>query len=189
MKNFYILAFILIATNYGLNAQNVAFGVKAGVNLAQISTPSTEGVKLKTGLNAGVVVEIEISDEFSFQPEILYSSQGIEGDDRDKITNDYINLPLMAKYYIAENFSVEAGPQVGILVSSKAVILGQSVDSKEDFKDIDFGVNFGLGYKLDNGINIAARYNLGLSEVFDFENNDKNQNRVIQVSIGYYFDL
>lgn len=59
----------------------------------------------------------------------------------------------------------------------------------DEIKGIDFGINFGLGYKLASGIFLDARYNLGLSNINDLEGSDelKNQNQVIQVSVGYLF--
>ena len=70
----------------------------------------------------------------------------------------------MAKFYVAEGFSIEAGPQVGFLFSAKDEYdfdgdTGED-DIKEYFKGIDFGVNFGVGYKLEGGLNLGARYNL-----------------------------
>ncbi len=100
----------------------------------------------------------------------------------------------MAKYYIIEGFSLEAGPQVGLLLSAKEEYdwdgdTGE-VDIKEHLKGIDFGVNFGLGYKLDNGVNFGARYNLGLSDANDnaeFLGDSTYKNNVFQFSVGYFF--
>ena len=65
----------------------------------------------------------------------------------------------MAKYYVAEGFSLEAGPQIGFLMSAKmkAESGGDSeeIDVKDDLKSIDFGINFGAGYKLENGLNFC----------------------------------
>ena len=110
----------------------------------------------------------------------------------------------MAKFYVAEGFSLEAGPQIGFLLSSKldyeGVGPGYSESSTEDLKDftkgIDFGLNFGLGYKMESGLNFGARYNLGLSNFWDLPSDIdpefgisdfKNKNSVIQLSVGYFF--
>jgi hypothetical protein len=113
---------------------------------------------------------------------------------------NYINIPLMAKFYMAEGLSIEAGPQIGFLVSAKGEYeysetfngvteSGSEEADLEDISNVDFGVNFGLGYKLDSGLNFGARYNLGLSNVNDYEGSDadKVNNRVIQVSVGFMF--
>jgi len=107
--------------------------------------------------------------------------------------NDYINIPILAKYYIVDGFSVEAGPQVGFLVKSEGKIeSGNSSvknDTKDDFKSTDFGLGFGLAYDLPVGMFVNARYNLGLSDIRNnTSSGDAIKNNVIQVGIGYKFD-
>lgn len=206
MKKIILIA-ILIVYSFTVSAQNklenssgVIFGVKAGVNFATITGDDTEDVDTRTSFHAGVVVEMEIFDKFSFQPEILYSSQGAKGssDGMDmEIKYDYLNIPLLVKYYLAEGFSIEGGPQVGILLSADGEASGISVDIKDITKDIDFSLDLGLGYILENGLNFAARYNFGISNINDnngtimgaeFDFGDvKNYNGVFQLSVGYMF--
>lgn len=90
----------------------------------------------------------------------------------------------MGKYYLTKGLSVEAGPQIGFLLSAKR----ESLDVKESYNTVDFGMNLGIGYKLQNGLNFGVRYNLGLSDfnnIIDLTN--KNKIDVVQVSIGYRF--
>jgi len=190
-KSLLIIAIIFFGLT-NLNAQEVKFGAKAGLNLASISGDETDGLDSRTAFHLGVVAEISVSEKFSVQPELLYSAQGasdsFEGIDVD-LKIDYINLPVMAKFYVAEGFSLEAGPQVGFLLSAKGEGGGESIDFKDETKGIDFGANFGVGYKLESGLNFGARYNFGLSNINDGEGSDefKNQNSVIQLSVGYFF--
>ena len=94
----------------------------------------------------------------------------------------------MGKYYFTEGFSLEVGPQIGFLLKAEGEVDGISVDFKDEVKNIDFGLNFGVGYKMKNGLNFGVRYNLGLSNTNDMEGiDDKNQNIVFQISIGYFF--
>ena len=192
MKKLLLFVSIAVFGFWNINAQDVKFGAKAGVNFANISGDETGGLDSRTAFHVGVVAEIGISEKFSFQPELMYSQQGFKmsvfGIDATGEL-DYLNLPLMAKYYVADGFSLEAGPQVGFLMSAKAKAEGESEDLKDVTKGIDFGLDFGLGYKMDNGLNFGARYNLGLSNINDGEGSDefKNQNAVIQLSIGYFF--
>jgi len=192
MKKLLLFAAVAVFGFWNINAQEVKFGAKAGVNFANISGDETSGLDSRTAFHVGLVAEIGISEKFSFQPELMYSQQGFKmsvfGIDATGEL-DYLNLPLMAKYYVAEGFSIEAGPQVGFLMSAKAKAGGESEDLKDVTKGIDFGLDFGLGYKMDSGLNFGARYNLGLSNINDGEGSDefKNQNAVIQLSIGYFF--
>jgi len=43
-----------------------------------------------------------------------------------------------------------------------------------------------VGYKLDSGINLGFRYNLGLTSVAE-EDSDDLKNSVLQLSVGYNF--
>ena len=196
MKKLLIFTAIALFGFTNVNAQDVNFGAKAGVNFASITGDDIGELDSKTSFHVGFVAEIVISEKFSFQPELLYSAQGatLSGFDVDVDLNlDYLNLPLMAKFYVGEGFSLEAGPQVGYLLSAKVKASGVGESEEEDIKDvvkgIDFGVNFGIGYKLDIGLNFGARYNLGLSNDNDDPESpdDSYKNSVIQVSVGYFF--
>ena len=180
-----VVAVALIAFN--VSAQDVNFGVKAGVNFASIGGDDTGDLSSLTSFHAGVVAEIPLSDKFSFQPELVYSAQGatLDADGDVDIKLDYINVPLLAKFYVADNFSLYAGPQIGFLASAKV----EDEDIKDSVKSIDFGINLGLGYKMESGLNFAAGYNLGLSDINDdSEESGSNQNGVFQVSVGYFFN-
>jgi len=192
MKKLLLTAVFAVLTIASINAQE--FGAKAGVNFATLNGDGDfDG---RTSFFVGGVVEFEISESFSLQPELLYSSQGaklsesFEGFDIETIIKlDYLNIPIMAKYYVTEGFSIEAGPQVGFLLSSKAEVKVDGDSESEDIDDlstVDFGLNFGLGYKLDSGLNFGARYNLGLSNVPD-EGDFDLKNGVFQIAVGYFF--
>jgi len=196
MKKLFLTAIAVVALTT-VNAQDIAFGVKAGINFANINvSDSDENLDGITSFHFGGTVEFSISETFSIQPELLYSAQGASseveldegfGKAKLKLNLDYLNLPIMAKYYVAEGLSLEAGPQIGFLVKAEAGVEDVSVDIKDDFKSIDFGFNFGAGYKLESGLNFAARYNLGLTDISD-DNDDsdsKSKNGVFQLSVGY----
>ena len=196
MKKLILFAALAIFVIANSNAQ-VNFGAKAGVNFADITGDDLDSFTGRTAFHIGFVAEIMITETFAFQPEIMYSAQGSDYEESfegETFTGeapiDYINVPLMAKLYVGEGgFSVEAGPQVGFLMSAKFKEDGEEVDIKDDLKSTDFGVNLGLGYKMESGLNFGARYNLGLSNANDSDIDDgaEYKNSVIQVSVGYFF--
>ena len=166
-----------------VNAQKVEFGVKGGLNFSSIRGDNSSDLETVTAFNLGIVSEIPISEKFSFQPELMYSGKGFSIDD-DVVSLNYLDIPLMGKYYLTKGFSVEAGPQIGFLLSAKR----ESLDVKDFYNTVDIGMNLGVGYKLENGINFGVRYNLGLSDINDRDGySDKNKINVVQVSIGYNF--
>lgn len=192
-----LLLISVIASLTLVSCASVRFGARAGANLSTINGDDADSFKNKTSFHIGAVAEMEVTDAFSVQPELLYSSQGADYSESmysGSYNLDYINLPIMAKYKVAEGFSLEAGPQVGLLLSAKDKFEGDGSSGEEDIKDFisdtDFGVNLGVGYELENGLNFGARYNLGLSNLNDGEDADdfKIQNATIQFSIGYFFN-
>ncbi len=185
MKKIILVVTMAVFGLTNVNAQDIKFGAKAGLNFVSISGGDTEELGINTDFNFGVLAEIPISEKFSLQPELMYSGQGYAGEATDeRVALNYLNIPLMGKYYLTKGFSLETGPQIGFLLSAK----GKDTDDKDAFKTVDFGVNFGLGYKLDNGLNFGVRYNLGLSDINNIDGfTDKNKNRVFQLSVGYIF--
>ena len=185
MKKVLLATAITVLGFATINAQDVTFGAKLGINFASIYGDNTKDIETVTAFNFGVMSEIAISKKFSFQPELLYSGLGYSLDDEDTASLNYLSIPLMGKYYITDGLSLEAGPQIGFLLSAKQ----DGTDIKDSFKTLDFGANLGVGYKLDNGLNFNARYTLGLSNINDIEgSSDKNTNGVLQFGIGYFFN-
>ena len=149
------------------NAQSTRFGVKGGLNISNF-TGYQEDVKSLAGFHVGGFAEIKVSEKFAIQPEFLFSTQGttVEGFDGDSNTNvklNYLNIPVLAKYYITHAFSVEAGPQIGLLLSAKS----RGEDIGDLYKSSDFGLNLGLGYNFTEDFSIGLRYTIGLSDIAD----------------------
>lgn len=172
------------------------FGVKAGVNFASMSGDDFDGLDGRTSMAFGGFAKFQLSEKFAFQPELLLSMQGAKGSvEEEGIDVDvtaklnYLNIPLMAKYYISEGFSLQAGPQIGfnVLAEAKMEAMGQEAEEDiEDIKGVDFGFNLGAGYELENGLGFEARYNLGLSNVGDWDDAD-GKNRVFSIAVSYAF--
>lgn len=176
-----------------LQAQEFSIGAKGGLNFATLTGEDTD-VDMRTSFHVGLVAEFPIASNFFFGPEVLYSSQGAKfsEDGMDgSFKLDYVQIPLMLKYFVGPGFSLEAGPQIGFLTSSEVESEGVSVDMGDYFSSTDFGVNLGLGYKFINGLFLQGRYNLGLSNIWDSEvfdtGDEKIKNSVIQLSLGYMF--
>ncbi|NHN25216.1 PorT family protein [Flavobacterium jejuense] len=172
------------------NAQEVKFGAKAGLNLSNFSGDA-EGTSTKVGFQVGALAEIMISDKFAIQPELVYSSLGAKSSDEgfDYTSHlNYLNIPVMAKYFVAEGFSLEAGPQIGFLLSAKDKGDGEDVDTKEYYNSTDFGMNVGAGYDVTENINLGLRYTFGLSNIAkDAPSGYKVGNSNIAFAVAYKF--
>jgi Outer membrane protein beta-barrel domain len=198
MKKLIFSAAMLIAAGFSVNAQDVKFGVKAGVNFSSLSG-DVENADMLTGFHVGGLAEFKFGN-FAIQPELLYTTAGAKNDYNDGFVSgdltaktSYIAVPVAAKYYILEGLSIQAGPQFAFLVSAKSKFEGSGLDEEADSKDLyksfEFGVFGGVGYELESGLLFSARYVQGVSNIDDGEDSDdsKVQNTNIQLSVGYKF--
>lgn len=185
MKKILLAAVLFLAASASIQAQLVKFGVKAGVNFANqtgdafdASGIDKEGI---TSYHAGLVAEIKLLDRFAIQPELLYSTQGATykyAAEEFKNELGYLSIPVMAKFYLTDSFSLEVGPQASFLLSEK-----DNVDF-EDAETFEFGVNAGLGFKLTENFFVQGRYGLGLT---DASKDADVKNSTIQLSVGFLF--
>jgi hypothetical protein len=180
MKKILLAAALLLVTSTTLQAQFLRIGVKGGVNFANFSGTEIQTNAI-TSYHAGLVAELKILDRIAIQPELLYNTQGAEyktplGDFKNEL--GYISIPVMAKIYLTDSFSLEAGPQASFLVSEK-----NDFDVK-DSKTFDFAVNAGLGFKITKSLFVQGRYSLGLTEI---SKEADAKNSVFSVSAGFRF--
>ncbi len=170
----------------------VKMGLKGGLNLATLHLEEKEPKDARLGLHAGVLAHVHLTPGLSLQPELMYSSQGME----DRITGstntwklDYINLPVQLQYNFNNGFRLQTGPQLGYLV--KADIFNQdgthsSLDG--DLKKTDVSWTFGGGYLSNSGFGVDARYNYGLTNINEYDSSNPVSNRVFQLGVFYMFD-
>ncbi|WP_314708168.1 porin family protein [Prevotella denticola] len=164
---------------------------KVGVSIANLTNNNSSDARV--GLVAGVEGEYQASDIFSVSAGVLYSMQGAKFDafgakSTEKL--DYINVPIMANVYVVKGLAVKLGVQPGFKVNDKLdlrmpVLGGALVDLKA--KSVDFSIPVGISYEYNN-FQVDARYNWGLTKVFDVDKLDQ-KNSVFQITLGYKFDL
>jgi hypothetical protein len=187
MKSYLIAFVIWLLMSPAVLAQNHPnLGIKGGLNFYNLDGSGKSD--LKTGLHLGLLSHIHLTDQFAFQPELMYSSQGTKsGESGNSLNLDYINIPLLFQYMFDNGFRVQAGPQVGFLVSAKAKSGNTSVDVKDQYNSVDLGLSLGGSYVFtETGFGIDARYNHGLSNIYDSNSLDAT-NRGFQLGVFYLF--
>jgi len=172
MKRLSIILFSLLFS-VTIYSQGVDFGVKFGANFANISDAS--GLDNKTGFHAGAFAALKFNDKVALQGELLYSQQGAKFSPGD-FNLDYVNVPVVVKYYLVQGLNIQLGPQFGFLVNDNI--------KEADPETVDFAAVMGLGYDLPFGLRIDGRYNLGLTEIVK---NDDGKNQVFSLALGYSF--
>ncbi|MBT8319794.1 MAG: PorT family protein [Gramella sp.] len=195
-KTFLLLVFAVVGISSSSYAQEYwNFGVKGGVNFTNMTSDEFEDNKSRTGFHLGVLAEIPVSDRFSVQPEVLYSTQGTE-DEGSNFTNeyqlDYIQVPVIAKFYLIDGLALEAGPSFNFLVEEEynyeSGILDIETDS-ELASTFEFGGAIGASYKFNNGFFLNGRYTQGFTDAFDSDSFDEDaiNNNGFQLGVGFQF--
>lgn len=177
MKKLMLLGLTLcfvVGAYHNTQAQSVDLGVKVGANFSNIN--DAKHMSNKTGLVAGAFVALGFNN-WAIQPEVLYSQQGAKTDIGD-FDLDYVNIPVMFKYYIVGNFlNLQVGPQFGFLTHD-------SFKDQVDNKSFDFSGAAGAGLDLPFGLRVDARYNFGLT---DISKDASGKNGVFSIALGYSF--
>jgi len=211
-KSMLVLYALLVSAGVTAQTGKVKIGVKAGLNISRLTSDENELESSdKTGFTAGLMAEIPLAKNFAIQPEVLYSQQGMKFSYSDidvqnshynsTIRLNYLNIPVMLKYYVVKGLSVQAGPQIGILLKAdnkyQDNFLGY--ENQETFNlsnyanGIDTSVNFGLGYQFQDRFYADLRYNISYSDIFKeasadtYVINSDMKNRVFQITLGYFF--
>ena len=173
---FFVFALFISTTSF---AQGIDFGVKAGVNFANITDAA--GLSNRTGFVAGIFLGGKLNDNIGIQGELLYSQQGAEFN-AGKFELNYVNVPILVKYYLSERFNVQGGPQFGIVVDDKTQTIIGEVINDIGTNNFDVAAVIGLGYDLPMGLRLSGRYQFGLSDVPEM---GSGKNSVVTLALGY----
>lgn len=218
MKKLLLVA-AAIVTGANMNAQEFKFGPKAGYSLSTLKFKDNKDVDNTDPMHTffvGGVAEYKLNDNFGLQGEVLYSPLGGKINEKAEDPNDmstYIKvrnkttfgtvlIPVSAKYFISENFSVSAGASFGLILSAKSKTVADvsfglvpgfelSGSDESDIKDqvntLNIAPFLGVEYAFENGLFIDARYNYGVSNLAKDSGDGKLTNSFLQVGVGFKF--
>jgi len=199
MKNAILAIAAVMVISISANAQTrtpasdqvSSFGVRGGVNFFNWGGDDASGNDYtnRAGFHAGIYGNMFVTDRFAIEPGAYYSVKGTQADnavDSRSILN-YVDVPILLRFYATDGLNIFAGPQGSILLNSKfeGDAFGQTwtVDT-DDINDLDAGLVFGIGYNLPMGLNLQGSYDLGLTPVF--KNSDAEvYNRGFKISLGF----
>lgn len=194
MKKLMMIAIMMIAA-VSAKAQNevgqVSIKPMAGINLATMT--KTTDSKMRVGLAAGLEFEYGVAENFGLSAGVLYSMQGVKGKDtgfgagaKADVTFkfDYINVPILANYYIVPGLAIKAGIQPGFNVKKKVAVevAGVKDDATvDDVKGFALSVPVGLSYEFANVV-LDARYNWGLTKAIK---DADSKHSYFTITLGY----
>lgn len=199
LKTFSVCALMLgavVTANAQMGTMEPSFGVKGGVNFANVTGSDARDPDSRTSFHVGALAEFPLAEIFSLQVEALYSGQGYktnipgelfggEGDVEYQL--DYINVPVLAKVYLIQGLSLEVGPQFSFKVNEEydANANADGGDfNRGDAEDFEFGLAAGVSFSTEMGLFATGRYNLGVTDIYQ---DADIKNSVFQIGIGYKF--
>ena len=171
-----MIAAMMIAA-ISANAQNevgqVTLKPMAGINLATMT--NTNDSKLRVGLAAGVEAEYGVAENFGISAGVLYSMQGVKASEQllgGKLDvtykMDYINIPVLAQYYVVPGLAIKAGIQPGFKasakVTAKASANGETAKDSENLEDVQ-----GFALSIPSAWSSFFRWSPRLTPSFDLD--------------------
>ena len=193
---FYCFTCMFIFTGLSVRAQ-FSGGIRAGANLVTEPTDNLyhDFLALPYG---GVFGTYHVSDPFALELALNYSGEGSNFTDlstntKIQVRQSYLAVPLFLQYKFQFGGYIEAGPQLGFLLSANSSINGAaSVDNKSSYNSTEFSGGGGLGYnfnhKMASGLGISLRYLRDFSSIVKSSASSTDvKNRVLSIGLTYRF--
>ncbi|MGM9797629.1 MAG: porin family protein [Parabacteroides sp.] len=158
---------------------------QVGVSIANTSSDLTG---YKAGWSTGVTAEYQLTHPVSLSAGLFFSMEGGKIKDTErKLFLDYLNIPLLANYYVTEGFAVKAGAQLGFQVYGKEKVNGEFVPFDTPKNKVAFAIPVGLSYEYAH-ILLDVRYNIGLTNMLDMPVGSM-RSQDLMITLGYKFTL
>jgi hypothetical protein len=210
-------ALLVLLFGEDVATEDFFFSLKLGGNLSNLS--GIDNTKSALGLNFGLMVNMKLSDKIFLVPEFMplspkgaknipFPSTGDASLDQLVLPTtstatelNYIDIPVVVKYYVTKDLGIEAGPQISILTGATDIFRGKikedddlvfESDIKSRLNTIDVGVVAGMTYSLWNerggkGLYIHVRYAFGLMDIVKDNPGDAVKNSTFQFAVSFPF--
>ncbi|RZJ49573.1 MAG: PorT family protein [Chryseobacterium sp.] len=206
-----------------IDFSSTRFGVTAGGNYSRVKNahnPSGARFAFQGGVLA--LIPMGGSNQFYLQPEVTYYGAGESGKDKDAknadgynavYANNYLSVPIYFKGYFSEaesEFFGMIGPRFNFLLSQNV----KNVPASRPYYDpevtvpnypqisgkansFNFAVGLGIGYSYKRQLELALKYDLGVSNTYpnlieDFTKDPntakKKSEQVLSLSLSYIFE-
>lgn len=194
MKKLSIFLFIFITLNLSLFAQ---FGIKAGLNFANVSGASSINSGSQTGFHIGLVIAPSSQGFLSYRSEYIFSKQGYDykkGTNTGQVNLNYLHMSQMMSLNFTRYLSLLLGAQTAYLLNAKTDSSG-SDGIMGLYNRFDYGYAVGAEAHPFNGLIVGARYNVSLNKLYESLQTGQSpsftaqdaKNNVVQLYVGWVF--
>jgi|GEM_PF-3200283 len=166
--------------------------------------------KNKTGYNLGLYLDYPLLNfTLYLQPELNYSEKGFNATGSNvsntnintqtslkfKRTYEFLELPVLVKYYAGKSLFFTAGPQLSYLFlvndqynsPTSPTAYDEYTRQLKKLNSVVPGINFGMGFKVGNTLNFSATYSFDLANNYSFIGGDapKFRNEYFAIRFGW----
>ncbi|MCC6414101.1 MAG: PorT family protein [Saprospiraceae bacterium] len=204
-KPIFWIAAILLVLFVQSSAFAQRFGIKAGLNLANVAydPEPEEDFKMLPTFNVGGLAEFDFSENMGLGVGLQIAGKGAKLEQSGaeiKFNPIYLQVPVNV-FYRNNGFYAGVGPYIGFGLfgqysfefmgdkETEDIEFGNDLD--DDFAPIDFGLGFEVGYHVIAPLRISVSYDLGLMNVVpqDYQDIDDGsiKNNVLGINLAWFF--
>lgn len=180
---------ILFFISSSLFSQGLSFGIKGGANLGKITGQSFKN-EFTLGYHIGAFATIPLGKKFAIQPEVLFNQSNVDTSSNfrdvyrfnevDKIEFRQLSIPIMLNFNLNKYFTLQAGPQFGIILDQNKNLLE---NGKDAFKSGDFALAGGVQLNLLR-FRVYGCFVGGLTNLDNVGNEESWKTQAIQLGVG-----
>lgn len=186
--------------------QPVTFGIRAGVNFANVTGDDLRKQSSHTGFHAGVVVDIPLMESLYIQPGFFYTVKGFEWERYHiarKASPAYLEIPILAsyRYPISDDVQLQInfGPYLAYGIGGKVKTTDHDNNDMEgeynyfdaEIHKFDMGLQIGVGVTIAKHYYVGIGYEFGLTKInkddYDYDEVESIKNKNFFISVGYNF--
>jgi opacity protein-like surface antigen len=182
------------------------FGIKAGLNFANVTGVESFSSSNESGFHIGVFLAPPSKSIIGNRTELLFSRQGYNyttATNTGTVNLDYIMLPTSMAINVTKYASILFGFQMAYLINAKADTTNKSTGSTNPYQNImdyynrfDYGFGLGVEFHPFKGLLVGAKYNISLQKLYqDAAQNGQMpsfadvdaKNNLVQIFAGWRF--
>ncbi|HYN06042.1 MAG TPA: porin family protein [Vicinamibacterales bacterium] len=184
-----LAAVVFLVTLVSARADAQTFGAKGGLNFSTITIEDFDTAG-KASAVAGGFVRMPLFVGIGLQVEGLFAQRRVTFEDTVRDDLNYVEIPLLARYRVmtvgGRAVHVLGGGVLGLRLSAREIISGQSYDIKEAYEPVEVGAAIGGEVALTRHWLVDVRYVFGMSNAYNVPGFE-GKFRTLQVTVGYGF--
>lgn len=195
-----------------IDLSSTRFGLTVGGNYSRVKNahnPSGPRFAFQGGVLA--LIPLGGADQFYLQPEVTYYGAGESGKDKNAkgikgydavYANNYLSVPVYFKGYFSEaesEFFGMIGPRFNFLLNQKVKNESREIyklDQQGKASSFNFAVGLGIGYSYKRQLELALKYDLGLTNTYpdldesklDANSKKRKSEQVLSLTLSYIFE-